>query len=159
MCICLIYLPIYFAQWKRSYARNFTKYKDKVVLPHAVPLFIDLLSFILKGSAVFLLPFILDHFKIISSLPSRIIFLFWPLLFVHISKTFGFWVEEYSNDSSNMLTLSVVRRVFIFILFIIWRFYTASETLVGIKIVQYSYEPHKRLLMSMKSSHHTKNWW
>ena len=34
------------------------------------------------------------------------------------------------------LTPSVLGRVFIFILLIIWRFYTASETHVGIEMVQ-----------------------
>ena len=40
----------------------------------------------------------------------------------------------YQFDS--LLTPSLLGRIFILILLIIWRFYTASETHVGIKIVQ-----------------------
>ena len=46
---------------------------------------------------------------------------------------------QVKHHLSVSLTPSVLRRIFIFILFIICRFYTASETHVGIEIIVFGY--------------------
>ena len=68
------------------------------------------------------------------------------LLFIHI----------FSSLSFNLFS------VFIFILLTIWRFYTASESHVGIKIVKTGHllsHINRSFLTSIKSSNLTKNSW
>ena len=59
------------------------------------------------------------------------------LCFVLLSlKMSCFSLYQHSEGIVSCLTPSVLERIFIFILFIVCRFYTLSETHVGIKIVQ-----------------------